>query len=90
MQNRTNRPSSEIVQRHVPLRPVAFAVLATLAEGPRPGIEILDGVNATVPRRRLLGPGTLYRLMRELRSDGLIGRTAVSYTHLTLPTIYSV
>ena len=76
MQNRTNRPSSETVQRHVPLRPVAFAVLATLAEGPRPGIEILDGVNATVPRRRLLGPGTLYRLMRELRSEGLIARTA--------------
>lgn len=76
MPNRTNRPSADVVQRHVPLRPVAFAVLATLAEGPRPGIDILDGVNATVPRRRLLGPGTLYRLMRELRREGLIARTA--------------
>jgi DNA-binding PadR family transcriptional regulator len=60
---------------HVPLRPVAFAVLAALAEGPRPGIEILDQVNTTVPRRPLLGPGTLYRLMRELRQAGLITRT---------------
>jgi DNA-binding PadR family transcriptional regulator len=63
------------VQSHLPLRPVAFAVLAALAEGPRAGIEILDQVNATVPGRPLLGPGTLYRLMRELRTEGLIGRT---------------
>jgi DNA-binding PadR family transcriptional regulator len=76
MQNRTHRPSPDDVQRHVPLRAVAFALLATLAEGPRPGIDILDGVNSTVPRRRLLGPGTLYRLMRELRGEGLIARTA--------------
>jgi len=76
MQNRTNRPSPDDVQRHIPLRAVAFAVLATLADGPRPGIDILDGVNGTVPRRRLLGPGTLYRLMRELRGQGLIARTA--------------
>ena len=60
----------------LPLRPAAFAVLATLADGPRPGIEILDGVNATLPGRRILGPGTLYRLMRELRQDGLVERDA--------------
>lgn len=59
---------------HLPLRPAAFAVLAALAETARPGIEILDFVNATVPRRPLLGPGTLYRLMRELRQEGLIAR----------------
>jgi DNA-binding PadR family transcriptional regulator len=63
------------VQARLPLRPVAFAVLAALAEGPRAGIEILDQVNATVPGRPLLGPGTLYRLMRELRAEGVIART---------------
>jgi len=63
------------VDRHLPLRPVAFAVLAALADGPRPGIDILDQVNATVPGRPLLGPGTLYRLMRELRDQALIART---------------
>lgn len=35
---------------------------------------MLDEVNATLPRRPLLGPGTLYRLMRELRQAGLIAR----------------
>jgi DNA-binding PadR family transcriptional regulator len=49
-------------------------VLAALADGPRPGIDVLEDVNATVAGRRLLGPGTLYRLMRELRHEGLIER----------------
>lgn len=73
MQKRTH---SADPRPHLPVRPVAFAVLATLADGSRPGIEILDEVNRTVPGRPLLGPGTLYRLMRELRHDGLIGRSA--------------
>jgi DNA-binding PadR family transcriptional regulator len=59
----------------LPLRPVACAVLAALADGPRPGIDVLDAVNTTVPGRPLLGPGTLYRLMRELRQQQLIERT---------------
>jgi DNA-binding PadR family transcriptional regulator len=59
----------------LPLRPVACAVLAALADRPRPGIEVLEAVNATVPGRPLLGPGTLYRLLRELRQEQLIERT---------------
>ena len=75
MRKRTKlRPSA--IDEHLPLRPVAFAVLAALADRPRPGIEILDEVNATVPGSFLLGPGTLYRLMKELRQQGLIGRVA--------------
>jgi DNA-binding PadR family transcriptional regulator len=64
------------VDAHLPLRPTACAVLAALADGPRPGIDVLDAVNATVPGRPLLGPGTLYRLMRELRQQQLITRAA--------------
>lgn len=75
MQNRTKRPAVGAVLPHVPLRPVAFAVLASLADGSRPGIDVLEEVNTTVPGRPLLGPGTLYRLMRELRQTGLITRT---------------
>jgi DNA-binding PadR family transcriptional regulator len=60
---------------HIPMRPAAFAVLAALSDAPRPGIEILDHVNTTLPGRQLLGPGTLYRLMRDLRHAGLIART---------------
>ena len=60
----------------LPLRPAAFAVLSALARGPRAGFEILEFVNATHPGTGLLGPGTLYRVLRELRQEGLIERTA--------------
>jgi len=75
MQNRSKQPAALDVDAHLPLRPVACAVLAALANGPRPGIDVLEAVNATVPGRPLLGPGTLYRLMRELRQADLIART---------------
>ena len=74
MQNRSKRALARDVDRHLPLRPTACAVLAALMDQARPGIDILDAVNATVPGRPLLGPGTLYRLMRELRQTGLIER----------------
>lgn len=61
-------------RRHLPLKPSAFAVLAALAEAPRPGIDVLDAVNATVAGFPLFGPGTLYRLLRELRQERLIAR----------------
>jgi DNA-binding PadR family transcriptional regulator len=62
------------VARHLPLRPVACAVLASLSHGARPGIDVLEAVNATLPGRPILGPGTLYRLLRELRQARLIVR----------------
>ena len=74
MQNRSKRDDPAEVAAHLPLRPTACAVLAALADGPRPGIDVLDAVNATVPGHPLLGPGTLYRLMRELRQARLIAR----------------
>src|SRR5262245_58366209 len=74
MQNRSKRADTA-VDAHLPLRPVACAVLAALSDDARPGIDILEAVNATVPGRPLLGPGTLYRLLRELRQAGLIART---------------
>lgn len=64
------------VDELLPVRPAAFAVLAALSDGPRPGFEILERVNQVIPSRPLLGPGTLYRLMRELRQAGWIERTA--------------
>jgi DNA-binding PadR family transcriptional regulator len=74
MQKRMKRPAAAEAARHLPLRPVACAVLAALADGPLPGIDILEAANATVPGRPILGPGTLYRLLRELRQQGLIAR----------------
>ena len=77
MPNRTTTDHADVA-RHLPLRPVACAVLAALARGPRPGIDVLEAVNATVPGRPILGPGTLYRLLRELRQDKLIARGEAS------------
>jgi DNA-binding MarR family transcriptional regulator len=56
----------------LPLRPSAFAVLAALATRSRTGIEILDEIEAA--GASILGPGTLYRLLRELRELGWIER----------------
>jgi DNA-binding PadR family transcriptional regulator len=78
MTSRARRFPAADIERHLPLRPVACAVLAALAEGARPGIDVLEAVNATVSGRPLLGPGTLYRLMRELRQENLIARTAAA------------
>ena len=75
MRNRSKAPSRAEIDRHVPARPATFAVLAALGDGPRVGIEILDRVNSTVSRPMLFGPGTLYRLLREMRDAGLIART---------------
>jgi DNA-binding PadR family transcriptional regulator len=75
MRNRSKQATARAaVDRHLPLRPVACAVLASLADRPRPGFDVLEAVNGTVPGRPLLGPGTLYRLMRELRQAALIER----------------
>lgn len=68
------RPVPLDVAPFVPLRPSAFAVLAVLARGPQMGIEILDHIHATVPGTTLFGGGTLYRLLRDMREEGLIER----------------
>lgn len=65
------RPSDDPA-RHLPLRPAAFSALAALADGPRAGFTILSAINGALPSRPILGPGTLYRLLRELRQADLI------------------
>ena len=75
MPKRRDKLSLERAEESLPLRPIAFAVLSSLAQGPRAGFEILEFVQQTHPATGLLGPGTLYRLLRELRRDRLIERT---------------
>lgn len=69
------RRQREAVSSALPVRPTTFAVLAALADGPRAGFDILVAIDRTVPGHRILGPGTLYRLLRELRRAGWIERT---------------
>lgn len=70
------RERRDIDSDSLPLRPAAFAVLAALADRPAAGFEILERANAATPGNPILGPGTLYRLMRELRQAGWIERSA--------------
>jgi len=54
------------------LRPVVFAILIALSGESRHGYGIMKLVNERMGRRAVLGPGTLYRTLKELRDDGLI------------------
>jgi len=57
-----------------PLSPTAFAVLAGLAPGPRSGVQIIDGLEEA--GARILGPGSLYRLLGEMVTEGWVARAA--------------
>lgn len=73
---RPTAPTAAEIDAHLPLRPAAFTALAALADGPAAGFEILERAMEVAGGRPFLGPGTLYRLLRELRREGLIERTA--------------
>lgn len=49
-------------------------VLTALGDGPSHGLGIAENVAAFTDGETLLGPGTLYRCLRELADDGLIER----------------
>ena len=49
-----------------------FAILATLAEEDSHGYAVMRQVNESIGGRALLGPGTLYRTLKELRDGDLI------------------
>jgi len=57
--------------RLLPLRPRVFAILLALAESPLHGYGLMRKLSedGTGP---LLGPGTLYRLLKEMQAEGLI------------------
>ena len=55
-----------------PLTPTALHVLVALGDGPRHGYAIMHQVVARGVRDVALAPGTLYRVLDRLRTDGLI------------------
>jgi DNA-binding PadR family transcriptional regulator len=55
-----------------PLRSVVFAILIALNEESKHGYGLMKVVNEQMRRRAVLGPGTLYRTLKELRDEGLI------------------
>lgn len=55
----------------LPLRPVILAVLAALRGGPAHGHGIMEVVNGDLGDGAIVGPGTLYRTLKEMRDQGL-------------------
>lgn len=62
------------IESLLPLRPASFAVLLALVDGPHAGFEIMERANASLPGQPILGPGTLYRILRELRGSDWVVR----------------
>ena len=60
------------VDRHLPLKPVAFQILLSLADGERHGYGITQDIAGRTAARMTLEPGNLYRSLRTMLDDGLI------------------
>ena len=66
----TERPNP--VERHLPLKPVAFQILMSLADGERHGYSITQDIASRTSARMRLEPGNLYRSLKAMLDDGLI------------------
>jgi len=60
------------VDRLLPLKPVAFQILVSLADGERHGYGITQDIVGRTTARIRLEPGNLYRALKALLDDGLI------------------
>jgi DNA-binding PadR family transcriptional regulator len=58
--------------RFLPLKPVAFQVLLSLADGERHGYAIAQDIASRTHARMRLEPGNLYRTLKALLDDGII------------------
>ena len=54
------------------LRPAVFHILLALAREARHGLGIAEAVDTATEGAFVLGPGTLYRSLKEMLRDGLI------------------
>jgi DNA-binding PadR family transcriptional regulator len=60
-------------RQEAPLRPAVFHILLALAGGELHGLGIAESVDEATTGSVKLGPGTLYRSLKEMVRDGLIG-----------------
>lgn len=54
------------------LRPAVFHILLALAAGDMHGLGIAETIDEATDGTVMLGPGTLYRSLKEMARDGLI------------------
>ena len=64
------------IDSFLPLKPVTFHVLMSLADGERHGYAITQEISARTSARLRIQPGNLYRSIKALLDDGLIEETA--------------
>lgn len=64
-------PSASTPESHLPLRPVEFEILLTLANGERHGYAILQEISERSDGALQLETGTMYRALRRLVEAGL-------------------
>ena len=69
-------PAEPSPAAHLPLRPVEFEILLTLAHGERHGYAILQETEARSEGALHLETGTMYRALRRLVQGGLVAPTA--------------
>lgn len=55
-----------------PLKPAVFHILLALSQQQRHGLGIADEVEASTAGSVRLGPGTLYRSLKEMSRDGFV------------------
>jgi DNA-binding PadR family transcriptional regulator len=65
------RPKAD-VDDLLPVRPVAFQILLSLADGERHGYGITQDIASRTSARMRLEPGNLYRSLRTMIDEGLI------------------
>ena len=65
-------PLNRAAEDLLPLRPVVFHVLLSLAEGERHGYAIVQDIGERSTARLQLEPGNLYRHLKSMLDDGLI------------------
>ena len=71
----TRETESRSVEDHLPLKPVDFMVLMTLAARELHGYGIVAEIAERTESRIRLVPGNLYAVLQRLRSRGLLDET---------------
>jgi len=64
--------SKQDPESFLPLRPACFYVLAVVAEGDKHGYGIMQDIERKTEGKVSLGPGTLYRTIKQLLEWGLL------------------
>jgi DNA-binding PadR family transcriptional regulator len=65
-------PRGYDTDRHLPMKPVAFQILLSLADGERHGYAVTQDIAGRTAARMRIEPGNLYRGLKAMLDAGLI------------------